>query len=262
METTETKIIRIAAALDAARIAAVPIEPVTAAAPELDIDHAYAIQLQNVRTALARGARISGKKIGLTSKAMQEQMGVNEPDYGHLLDSMYLPDGAVAANTLLQPKAEAEIAFVLKADIRGPNATVEDVLAATDYVTPAIEIVDSRITDWRIKLVDTVSDNASSGCYALGRERVPVRGLSLPDASMAFYKNGQKMGEGSGKAVLGDPAYCVAWLANKLWTYGVILKAGEVVLSGALAAAVPAQKGDAFEARFSAPLGTVTAMFL
>lgn len=263
MEDKKGTIAKIAALLDEALLSAKPVlEPITAMAPELDIDDAYAIQLLNVDKALARGGRISGKKIGLTSLAMQQMFGVNEPDYGHLLESMEVKDGCVKRDNCLQPRVEGEIAFVLKSDVTGPRATVEDVLAATDYVVTAVEIVDSRIHDWNIKLIDTVSDNGSSCVYAIGEERIPVSEVCLPEIKMTLFKNGEKINEGSGSAVLGDPALCVAWLANKLWEYGVTLKAGEIVLSGALSAAVPAEKGDTFEARFSEPLGKVSVRFI
>lgn len=262
MADRKEKIVEIAAMLEEAMMTARPVaDPVTVMAPELDLNDAYAIQLLNVDRALSRGGRITGKKIGLTSLAMQQMFGVNEPDYGHLLESMDVSSGRLRAADCLQPRVEGEIAFVLKSGITGPNATVADVLAATDYVTAAIEIVDSRIKDWKIKLIDTVSDNGSSCAYVIGREKVSLSDVSLPDITMTLYKNGEKINEGRGDAVLGDPALCVAWLANKLWEYGVTLEAGEIVLSGALSAAVPAEKGDRFEARFSAPMGSVSVEF-
>lgn len=262
MADKKEKINEIAVMLEKATITAVPVaDPVTVMAPELDLNDAYAIQLLNVDRALSRGERIAGKKIGLTSLAMQQMFGVNEPDYGHLLESMDVSDGKLRAADCLQPRVEGEIAFILKSDISGPNATVADVLAATDYVAAAIEIVDSRIRDWKIKLIDTVSDNGSSCAYVIGKEKVFIPEISLPEIKMTLYKNGEKINEGMGADVLGDPALCVAWLANKLWEYGVTLKAGEIVLSGALSAAVPAGKGDSFEARFSAPMGSVSVEF-
>jgi 2-keto-4-pentenoate hydratase len=239
----------------------VSIGPLSDELATLDIDDAYAIQLVNVKRNVAAGAKISGKKIGLTSKPMQEMLGVNEPDYGHLYDTMDLTGKPVPANSLLQPKVEGEIAFVLKDDIKGPDATVAEVLAATDYVVAALEIVDSRVRDWKIKLFDTVSDNASSGSYVLGAKKIPVSDIDLIAEQMTFYKNGEAVNSGSGAAVLGDPAYCVAWLANKLSAYGVILGKGEVVLSGALSAAVEAKAGDVFKAEFST-LGSVEATFV
>jgi 2-keto-4-pentenoate hydratase len=239
----------------------VSISPISDGESALDIDDAYAIQLENVKRSIAAGAKISGKKIGLTSKPMQDMFSVNEPDYGHLYDTMDLTGKPVPAGSLLQPKVEGEIAFLLKDDVKGPDATVADVLAATDYVVAALEIVDSRIKDWKIKLFDTVSDNASSGCYVLGAKKIKPADIDLIGERMTFYKNGEEIGSGAGSAVLGDPAYCVAWLANKLWAYGVILGKGEVVLSGALSAAVEAHAGDTFKAEFSA-LGSVEAVFV
>jgi 2-keto-4-pentenoate hydratase len=239
----------------------VSIGPISDELETLDIDDAYAIQLVNVGRSVAAGAKISGKKIGLTSKPMQDMFGVNEPDYGHLYDTMDLTGKPVRADSMLQPRVEGEIAFVLKGEVKGPDATVEDVLAATDYVVAALEIVDSRIKDWKIKLFDTVSDNASSGSYALGSVRLSPEDIDLVEEQMTFYKNGEAVNSGSGSAVLGNPAYCVAWLANKLWDYGVILGKGEVVLSGALSAAVEARAGDVFKAEFST-LGSVETKFV
>lgn len=263
MDDKGKKITQIAAELDSALNLAQPVEPVTASAPELDIDDAYAIQMCNIERALSRGVRITGKKIGLTSPAMQQMLGVDEPDYGHLMEDMAVTGGSINRDECLQPKVEGEVAFVLKTDISGPNVTAAEVLAATDYITASIEVVDSRVRDWKIKLIDTVADNASSCRYVLGEAKIPVSDVFLPAITMSLYKNGEKVNEGLGADVLGDdPAICVAWLANKLWQYGVTLKAGEVILSGALSAAVPAERGDVFEARFSAPLGDVLVKFI
>lgn len=237
------------------------IDPVIMLEPALDINDAYAIQMKNVARALERGAVISGKKIGLTSLAMQTALGVHEPDYGHLLNTMDVSHGQAPIDQLLQPKAEGEIAFVLKEDLHGPNATIEDVLAATDYVVAAIEIVDSRVRDWKIKLIDTVADNASSGLYVLGAKKLRPDEIVLVNECMQLYKNGAWVNAGCGADVMGHPALCVAWLANTLHRYGVTLKRGEVVLSGALSAAVPAQRGDHFEAVFNR-LGTVAVDFV
>jgi 2-keto-4-pentenoate hydratase len=239
----------------------VSISPLSEQADDITIDDAYAIQMKNVARTLQSGAVISGKKIGLTSLPMQEMLGVGEPDYGHLYDTMDVKDGIVKADSLLQPKVEGEIAFILKEDVEGPDATPEQVLAATDYVVAALEIVDSRVKDWKIKLVDTVADNASSGCYVLGAKKIPVSEIDLIGERMTFSKNGEIVNMGTGEAVLGNPAYCVSWLANKLWAYGVTLKKGEVVLSGALSAAIEAKPGDSFTAEFST-LGIVEAKFV
>ena len=238
----------------------VPISPLTEQHDMLTLDDAYAIQMKNIDRIVAMGYSISGKKIGLTSPGIQHQLGVNEPDYGHLFSAMDCKDSIVDTSQLIQPKIEAELAFILGADLSGGNVTINDVKNATDYVVGAFEIVDSRVADWKIKLVDTVADNASSGRYILGEKRLIVKDIDLPAVAMKLYKNGEQAEEGIGANVLGDPCAAVAWLANRLWNYGVTLKKGEVVLSGAFSAAPPAQKGDIFKAEFSS-FGTVTAKF-
>jgi len=167
------------------------ISPLTDQDSSLSIDDAYKIQLANVERVLKMGHVISGKKIGLTSPGIQKQMGVNEPDYGHLFAAMDCKDGKIKTDALLQAKIEGEIAFILKADLAGGKVTRDDVLAATDYVVGAFEIVDSRVADWKIKLVDTVSDNASSGRYVLGSKHLKLNEVDLPTVAMKLYKNGQ-----------------------------------------------------------------------
>jgi 2-keto-4-pentenoate hydratase len=225
------------------------------------VDDAYHIQLENVKRVVSMGHVISGKKIGLTSPGIQKQLGVNEPDYGHLFAAMDCKDGKIDTAALILPKIEGEIAFILKQDLSGGKVTGEDVLQATDYVAAAFEIVDSRVADWKIKLPDTVADNASSGRYVLGSRRLSLGEVNLPEVTMKLCKNGQLAGEGSGAAVLGDPCLSVAWLANRLWSYGVTLKAGELILSGAFSAAPAAVKGDVFIAEFSS-FGKVEAVFV
>lgn len=198
--------------------------------PDLTVSDAYRIQMINIEKKLNHGDVITGKKIGLTSKAMQELAGVDQPDFGHLLSSMEVKDGVTDRKTMLQAFAEAEIAFVLKEDLLGPHVTAEDVLMATDYVVAAIEIVDSRIENWKIGFIDTVSDNASSGRYFLGNKKVDPRAVDLKSITMDFYKNGIRLNGGKGSDVLGDPAAAVAWLANSLGEFGVPLKKGEVKL--------------------------------
>lgn len=251
----------IAAALKEAEKSCVAINPVSKGNPKFEIKDSYSIQLLNIDKEIASGRKITGKKIGLTSAAMQNMLGVNQPDFGHLLDSMKVENNTVLAKTLLQPKAEGEIAFVLKKDIVGPNVTVEDVIEATDYVCAAIEIVDSRVADWKINIIDTVADNASSGMYVVSDKRIDPKTIDLKKVKMEFYKNGEKINEGLGTDVLGDPAYCVAWLANTLCKYGVALKKGEVVLSGALTAALAAEAGDEFTASFT-ELGDANVKFV
>lgn len=237
------------------------VTPLTEMKPDLTVKEAYNIQLDNIQVKLENGEIISGKKIGLTSLAMQQLLGVNEPDYGHLLQSMEVDNnGVISRKQLLEPKVEGEIAFFLKKDLKGPNVTVEDVLGATEYVVAALEIVDSRVAGWKIKLCDTIADNASSGLYVLGEKKLAPHLLDLKKEKMSFYKNEQLINEGAGKAALGDPAFCVAWLANKLSEFGITLKANEVILSGALSAAVNAEEGDEFVAKFQT-LGEVKVNF-
>ena len=248
--------------LDEAHLKHQSISPLTLKEPTLTVDDAYAIQVKRIEVATMQGDRITGKKIGLTSFAMQSLLGVDQPDYGHLLESMHVEEGAaISLSLLFQPKIEGEIAFVLKEDLVGPNVTVDDVLRATDYVVPALEVVDSRIKDWKIKLEDTVADNASCGLYVLGSNKVHIGDVDLKGIHMQLLKNNQVINEGKGTDVLGDPALCVAWLANKLSEYGVSLKAGEVILSGALSAAVVAEQGDQFTAKFT-QIGEVNVHFV
>ena len=237
------------------------VQPVTVLNPDLSVDDAYQVQLHTIEESVKAGQRITGKKIGLTSKAMQDMLGVGEPDYGHLLNQMHVENGGeITSSQVLQPKVEGEIAFILKDDLVGPNVTSLDVLKATDAIVPALEIVDSRIKDWKITLADTVADNASSGLYVLGGRPKKVGDVDLKQIGMALYKNGELLNTGVGAAALGDPAKCVAWLANKLATYGITLKKGEVILSGALSAAIEAEPGDHFYAKF-AELGEVHVSF-
>lgn len=233
---------------------------ISEANPQLEIKDAYKIQLINIEKEVQGGNNITGKKIGLTSQAVQNMLGVNQPDFGHLLKSMEVQNGVVNRGSLLQPKVEGEIAFVLKEDISGPNATLEDVLNATDYVSAAIEIVDSRIENWKIGIIDTVSDNASSGMYILGEKKIDPKKVDLKTVEMNLFMNGELINSGKGTAVLGDPVYCVVWLANTLHEYGVTLKKGDVILSGALSAMIVAEAGDEFKASFT-ELGDVTVKF-
>ena len=215
----------------------------------LDIDDAYAISLGFLNKRLADGERIVGKKIGVTSKPVQDMLGVHEPDFGFLTDRMHVPDGATVriADGLIQPRAEAEIALLLRSDLRGPGITPADVLQATEYIAPCFEIVDSRIDGWNIRIVDTVADNASCGVFVLGQARVDPRGMDLAALCVQVRKNGRPLSEGLGSAVQGSPLASVAWLANTLGRYGVTLVAGEVILSGSLVPLEPANPGDRFE---------------
>jgi 2-oxopent-4-enoate/cis-2-oxohex-4-enoate hydratase len=223
------------------------LEPLTARHPGITVDAAYRIQQRMIARRVAAGERVVGKKIGVTSKAVMNLLGVFQPDFGHLLDGMIRNDGeAIAIDTLIQPKAEGEIAFVLKKDLLGPGITNADVLAATECVMPCFEIVDSRIRDWKIAIEDTVADNASCGVFVLGDQAVDPRRVDLSLCGMVLERNGEVIATGAGAAALGSPVNALAWLANTLGRLGIPLKAGEVILSGALAAMFPAQAGDSF----------------
>jgi 2-keto-4-pentenoate hydratase len=238
-----------------------PIEPLTDRHSDLAIEDAYAIQSHNIERRVAEGARVGGRKIGLTSKGMQEMLGVNEPDFGVLLDDMFVEDGdVIPIDSMLQPRIEAELAFVMETDLAGPGVTTANALAAIAGVLPAVEVVDSRIAEWRIKLVDTVADNASSGRVVVGGRMRKVTDVDLRLVGMALSRNGEIIDTGAGAAALGNPARCVAWLANKLGSFGDRLRAGDVVLPGAVHRMVAVQPGDFFRAEY-AHLGAVTARF-
>lgn len=229
---------------------------------DLTIDDAYAISLKLLAKRKAEGEKVVGKKIGVTSKAVQDMLGVDRPDFGFLTDRMHI-DGAEPypiAGNLIAPRAEAEIAFILKADLIGPGVTEADVLAATESVCACFEIVDSRIENWNIQIVDTVADNASCGIFVLGDKRVDPTTLDLPSLKCEVFKNGALISEGLGSAVQGSPLTAVAWLANTLGAYGVPLLAGEIILSGSLVPLAPAAPGDVFETRIDG-LGTAIIRF-
>jgi 2-oxopent-4-enoate/cis-2-oxohex-4-enoate hydratase len=221
------------------------IEPLSARHPEITIADAYAIQQRMLARRLQAGERVVGKKIGVTSQAVMDMLGVFQPDFGWLTDGMVFNEGqAVPAATLIQPKAEGEIAFVLKRTLKGPGVTAADVLAATEGVMACFEIVDSRIRDWKIRIQDTVADNASCGVFVLGDRLVDPRDVDLATCGMVLEKNGEIVATGAGAAARGPTAKAVAWLANTLGAQGNALEAGEVVLSGSLAAMVPVRAGD------------------
>jgi 2-oxopent-4-enoate hydratase len=238
-----------------------PVQPLTDRDPGLDLADAYAIQTRIIDRRVAGGARVIGRKIGLTSRPMQDLLGVSEPDFGVLLDDMVVEDGdEIPLGSLLQPRVEAELAFVMARDLAGPGVSTATALAAIAGALPAIEVVDSRVADWRIKLVDTVADNASSGLLVVGGALCPVAGLDLRLIGVVVSRNGEMIDTGAGAAALGNPARCVAWLANKLGGLGAGLRAGDIVLPGAVHKMVPVAPGDVFRAEFSR-LGAVTARF-
>jgi 2-keto-4-pentenoate hydratase len=238
-----------------------PIAPLTDRHDGLDIEDAYAIQSINIERRVAAGQKIIGRKVGLTSKPMQDLLGVNEPDFGVLTDEMFVEDGdLIALSRLNQPRVEAELAFVMERDLAGPGVTTASALAAIAGALPAVEIVDSRVADWKIKLVDTVADNASSGLLVLGGRMRRVEDLDLRLLGVVVSRNGEMLDTGAGAAALGNPARCVAWLANKLGSLGSGLKAGDIVLPGVTGTILCTAPGDVFRAEF-AHLGAVTVRF-
>lgn len=239
----------------------VPCAPVRDLLVEGDLASAYAVQEINTGRALGQGRVLAGRKIGLTSKAVQKQLGVDQPDYGMLFTDMAVPDGwEIARSRLIQPKAEAEVAFVLGRDLDSEHITAADVLRAVDCALPAIEVVDSRIADWKIGILDTIADNASSGLYVLGNEPKRLDGLDLRMCGMVMEVRGEPVSTGAGAACLGHPINAVWWLAQVMAGKGRPLKAGDTVLSGALGPMVPVRWGDVVEARING-LGSVRAAF-
>lgn len=223
-----------------------------------DLKKAYQVQEFIMNGKVKNGQKIIGKKIGLTSKKVQAQLGVNEPDFGVLLDGMQIQDGeTLSFSNLMQPKAEAEIAFVLKKDLSQTNHSLEDVQKAIDYAVIAIEIVGSRIENWDITIVDTVADNASASHFVLGNKKVPLSELDLENCKMQMIINNELVSEGTGKACLGNPLIAAQWLANKMVEMGNPLKAGEIILSGALGPMVKLNSGDQVNAGIDG-LGTVS----
>jgi 2-keto-4-pentenoate hydratase len=238
-----------------------PSAPVRDLLPEGAVDQAYAAQEVNTGRWLAEGRRLVGRKIGLTSLAVQKQLGVDQPDYGMLFDDMAIPDGwEIGRKQLIQPKVEAEVAFVLERDLDQERLTIADVLRAVAFALPAIEVVDSRISDWKIGILDTIADNASSGLYVLGATPKKLKDLDLRAAGMVMENAGEPVSVGAGAACLGDPLSAMLWLAKTMARVGRPLQAGDTVLSGALGPMAPVKWGDVFEARISG-LGSVRAAF-
>ncbi|WP_307832130.1 2-keto-4-pentenoate hydratase [Prauserella cavernicola] len=239
----------------------VAIPPLTTTQPGLTVEDAYDIQLRQVARWTAQGRKIAGHKVGLTSAAIQRQLGVDSPDYGHLFaDSFHLESQPVPVGAYLNPRIEPEIGFVLRTPLAGPGVTVASALDAIGYAVASLEIIDSRIEDWRISLPDTIADNASSGGVVLGSVPVPLDTLDLRTTGVVLRRNGRIEQTGAGAAVLGSPVNALVWLANTVGALGVRLEAGAVVLPGALTAAVDVSPGDTVTATF-AHLGSVTATF-
>lgn len=223
------------------------VVPLTSRHPDITMDQAYRIQQHMVGRRLANGDKVVGKKIGVTSRAVQQMLGVPQPDFGYLLSSMIADQvNSVDFDSLIQPKAEGEIAFVLKRDLCGPHVTNADVLAATEGVMACFEIVDSRIENWKIKIEDTIADNASCGVFVVGSQLIDPRKVDLNLCGMVLEQNGELVATGAGAAALGSPVNAVAWLANMLGKYEISLKAGDIILSGSLAAMIPVKRGDRF----------------
>ncbi|MFE5596401.1 2-keto-4-pentenoate hydratase [Streptomyces sp. NPDC056549] len=261
MSTVDEAVARAAERLDTARLTGVPCEPVRDLLPPGDLEAAYAVQSVLGERRIAEGRRVTGWKIGLTSAAVQAQLGVDTPDFGRLTDDTAVPDGAeIPWGSVLQARAEAEVALVLEHDLTQERHTVADVIRATAFALPAVEVVGSRIRDWDISAVDTIADNASSGAYVLGTRPVPLRELDLRTVGMVLERRGEPVSTGAGAACLGNPLHAAVWLADTLARLGRPLRAGDTVLTGALGPMTTVEPGDVLEARIDG-LGSVRAAF-
>lgn len=239
------------------------LPPLSERFENIDIEDAYHISQAMLKARLQHTKEnIVGKKIGVTSLAVQEMLGVYQPDFGFLTSNMEVKNNSDCPidGSLIQPKAEAEIAFLLKQDLQGPGVTEQDVLNATECIMPCFEIVDSRITDWKIKIEDTIADNASCGVFVIGDERVSPHEVDLPNLEVTVYKNGTQISSGKGSAVQGNPLTAVAWLANTLGEFGIPFKAGEVILSGSLVPLESVVPGDEMHMELSG-VGSATIRF-
>lgn len=238
------------------------IVPLTESYPDLTREAAYQIQLEQIQMKINQGAQVKGLKIGLTSKVMQDMLNVHTPDYGFILNTMVFEENeAIDVEQFLQPKVEFEIAFFFNKSLKGPNVTVQDVIDATAYVVPAVEIIDSRIADWNIKFEDTVADNGSSAGAILGTQKTRLSDIEdISNIQMKVYKNQTFTDEATSAAVLDNPLNAVVWLANEISNFGVEIEPNMFVLSGALSKALPFNYGDVFEADFN-QLGKVSATF-
>jgi 2-oxopent-4-enoate/cis-2-oxohex-4-enoate hydratase len=239
------------------------VAPLTGREPDITIDDAYQISLRLVGRRVESGEKIIGKKIGVTSKPVQNMLGVHQPDFGFLTERMQYPDGGEMpiSRELIQPRAEGEIAFLLKKDLNGPGVSGADVLAATEAVMPCFEIVDSRIQDWKIRIQDTIADNASCGLFVTAGP-VDPRKVDLVTCGMVVWKNEEIISTGAGAAVQGSPLVAVAWLANTLGKYGIQLKAGDIILSGSLVPLEPVKAGDVVRLAIGSGIGTASVRFV
>ena len=259
--TSQDMVTEVADLLDEAQARRAPIGQLTERYPGMNVTDAYAIQQVNLRRKLSAGASLVGHKVGLTSKPMQTLLGVDEPDFGYVLDDMVVPNGsAVPRGRFCAPRVEPEVAFLLDKPLRGPGVTIDDVRAATGAVAVALEIVDSRIADWKLTLADTVADNASSGAVVLGQWMAFTDDIDLASARGSLRLNGTEIDSGQGSAVLGDPAAAVAWLANALASFGTPILPGQFIKSGSFTTAAFVHPGDAASATISG-LGTVSVTF-
>ena len=228
------------------------LAPLTDSHPNLTIEQAYEISLRFLANRLNAGEKIIGKKIGVTSAAVMDMLGVRQPDFGFMTDAMRHDDVMAISGSLIQPRAEGEIAFLLKKHLQGPGLTNADVLAATEAVMPCFEVVDSRIKDWQIKIQDTVADNASCGWFALNEAAaISPNAVDLINCEMTVCKNGEVISTGTGAAAMGNPVNCITWLANTLGTFGITLEKGDVVLSGSLVPLEPVTAGDEMSLQIS-----------
>lgn len=260
-DTNGTVTVELADRLWQAAVERRPIEPITRDRPDLTVEHAYAIQAHNVQRRIADGAVLRGYRMGRTSRTRQSVLGVDEPDFGALLDDMFLAEGdAIPLELFVQPRVVATIAFVLATDLAGPGVIIADALAAVAGVLPAVEIVDSRIASWQVEVADTIADNASAGRTVLGGRLTPVSGIDLRLIGVLLERNGVALESAAGAAALGNPARCVEWLANALGSTGRGLRRGDIVLAGPLHRLVPVRPGDLYQAHF-AHLGSVTVQF-
>ncbi|WP_440995079.1 2-oxopent-4-enoate hydratase [Arhodomonas sp. SL1] len=239
------------------------VEPLTEREPDIRTEDAYHVSMRMLERRKADGERVIGKKIGVTSKAVQAMLNVHQPDFGYLTDAMLFGNGEELpiSERLIAPRAEGEVAFVLKRDLQGPGVTNAEVLRATECVMPCFEIVDSRIRDWKIRIQDTVADNASCGLFVLGDQIVDPRRVDLSVCGMVVEKNGEVVSTGSGAAALGSPVNCVAWLANTLGEFGIKLEAGEVILSGSLVPLLLIQPGESMHLSIGG-IGTASTRFV
>jgi 2-oxopent-4-enoate/cis-2-oxohex-4-enoate hydratase len=259
---TPDRIKELGDALHAALEARTTIAPLTETDPDITVEDAYAIQLRMVQHRIDAGQKVVGKKIGVTSKVVMDMLGVNQPDFGYLLSGMVFNEGEpIDTSALIAPRAEAEVAFVLKRDLAGPGVTAADVLRATEFVMPCFEIVDSRIRNWEIKIQDTVADNASCGVLTLGAIGKSPLDLDLALAGMVLEKNGEIISTSAGASVQGSPVNAVVWLANTLGRLGVQLNAGDIILSGSQSPLVPVVAGDSLHASVGG-LGSTSVRFI